>query len=107
MHRIATSASLGAVVTASCLLAGGIAAAAEPSRLCFPAGGGVIELGISRAALSRPGFGLLAGRTFGPDKQHGGCLDFPPRSGGMRSERHAAARMLIPSMPALASAGVR
>jgi hypothetical protein len=37
----------------------------------------------------------------------GSSLDFPPRSGGMRSERHAAARMLIPSMPALASAGVR
>jgi hypothetical protein len=36
-----------------------------------------------------------------------GEVDFPPRSGGMRSERHAAARMLIPSMPALASAGVR
>ena len=77
MHRIATAAPLGAVVTASCLVAGGIAAAAEPPRLCFPAGGGVIELGISRAALSRPGFGLLAGRTFGPDKQHGGC--FTPR----------------------------
>jgi hypothetical protein len=43
------------------------------------------------AALIRDGFGL----------------DFPPRSGGMGSERHAAARMLIPSMPALASAGVR
>lgn len=77
MHRIATSASLGAVVAASCLVAGGTVAAAEPARLCFPAGGGVIELGISRAALSRPGFGLLAGRTFGPDKQHGGC--FTPR----------------------------
>ena len=34
-------------------------------------------------------------------------LDLPPTSGGMRSERHAAACMAIPSMPARASAGVR
>jgi len=34
-------------------------------------------------------------------------LDFPPWSGGVRSERHAAARMVIPSMLARASAGVR
>jgi hypothetical protein len=34
-------------------------------------------------------------------------LGFPPGSGGMRSERHAAARMAMPSMPARASAGVR
>jgi DNA invertase Pin-like site-specific DNA recombinase len=34
-------------------------------------------------------------------------LDLPPTSGGMGSERHAAARMAIPSMPARASAGVR
>ena len=40
MHRIAMSASLGAVVAASCLVAGGIVAAAEPSRLCLPAGAG-------------------------------------------------------------------
>jgi hypothetical protein len=31
MHRIATSASLGAVVAASCLVAGGTVAAAEPA----------------------------------------------------------------------------
>ena len=34
-------------------------------------------------------------------------VDRLPRSGGMGSEHHAAARMSIPSMPALASAGVR
>ena len=34
-------------------------------------------------------------------------LDFPPRRGGVGSERHAAARMVIPSMLARASAGVR
>src|SRR3954451_21673708 len=34
-------------------------------------------------------------------------LDFPPWSGGVRSEHHAAARMVIPSMLARASAGVR
>jgi hypothetical protein len=34
-------------------------------------------------------------------------LDFPPWSGGVRSERHAAERMVIPSMLARASAGVR
>ena len=34
-------------------------------------------------------------------------VDFPPWSGGVRSERHAAARMAIPSMLARASAGVR
>ena len=34
-------------------------------------------------------------------------MDFPPWSGGVKSERHAAARMVIPSMLARASAGVR
>ena len=34
-------------------------------------------------------------------------LDFPLRGGGMRSERHAATCMLLPSMLARASAGVR
>ena len=34
-------------------------------------------------------------------------LDRLPRSGGVGSEHHAAARMVPPSMPALASAGVR
>ena len=38
---------------------------------------------------------------------HDDTLDFPPWSGGVRSERHAAARMVIPSMLARASAGVR
>ena len=71
MRRIVTSATLGVALTASHLVA-----AAEPARLCFPVEGGVIELGISRAALLKPGFGLLAGRTFGPDKR-GGC--FTPR----------------------------
>jgi 5-aminolevulinate synthase len=37
----------------------------------------------------------------------GGAVDRLPRSGGVGSERHAAARMSIPSMPARASAGVR
>jgi DNA invertase Pin-like site-specific DNA recombinase len=35
------------------------------------------------------------------------ALDLPPGSGGVRSERQAAARMPIPSMSARASAGVR
>ena len=34
-------------------------------------------------------------------------VDLPPESGGVGSERHAAARMPIPSMSARASAGVR
>jgi asparagine synthase (glutamine-hydrolysing) len=34
-------------------------------------------------------------------------VDFPPWSGGVRSERHAAERTVIPSMLARASAGVR
>ena len=34
-------------------------------------------------------------------------LDRLPRSGGVGSEHHAAARMVPPSMPARASAGVR
>jgi hypothetical protein len=34
-------------------------------------------------------------------------VDLPPESGGVGSERHAAASMVIPSMLALASAGVR
>ena len=39
----------------------------------------------------------------------GGCdaVDRLPRSGGVGSEHHAAARMATPSMPARASAGVR
>src|SRR4051794_14376306 len=36
-----------------------------------------------------------------------GLVDRLPRSGGVGSEHHAAARMSIPSMPARASAGVR
>jgi len=34
-------------------------------------------------------------------------MDFPPECGGVRSERHAACRMVIPAMLARASAGVR
>ncbi len=34
-------------------------------------------------------------------------LDLPLWSGGVGSERHAALSMVVPSMPALASAGVR
>ena len=34
-------------------------------------------------------------------------VDFPPRRGGVGSERHAALSMVIPSMLARASAGVR
>jgi DNA invertase Pin-like site-specific DNA recombinase len=37
----------------------------------------------------------------------GQLVDRLPRSGGVGSEHHAAARMSIPSMPARASAGVR
>ena len=36
-----------------------------------------------------------------------GEMDLLPESGGVRSERHAAAGMTIASMSALASAGVR
>jgi hypothetical protein len=35
------------------------------------------------------------------------AVDLPPESGGVGSERHAAARVPIPSMSARASAGVR
>jgi hypothetical protein len=34
-------------------------------------------------------------------------VDFPPESGGVGSERHAAAGILMSSMSALASTGVR
>lgn len=34
-------------------------------------------------------------------------MDFPPKCGGVRSERHAAAGMVSSSMQARASAGVR
>ena len=34
-------------------------------------------------------------------------VDLPPASGGVGSERHAALSMVIPAMPARASAGVR
>jgi hypothetical protein len=37
----------------------------------------------------------------------GADVDFPPRRGGVGSERHAAAGMVIPSMLVRASAGVR
>src|SRR6187402_2243461 len=48
----------------------------------------------------------------GLDRGHEGLLarstlDLPPGSGGMGSERHAALSMVIPSMLALASNGVR
>src|SRR4051794_4388175 len=49
--------------------------------------------------------GLLRQAVFG--RLAGYEVDFPPWSGGVRSERHAAARMVIPSMLARASAGVR
>ena len=42
-------------------------------------------------------------RCEGPSER----VDLPPESGGVRSERHAAARVPIPSMSARASAGVR
>src|SRR3954447_2018526 len=57
--------------------------------------------------------GAIAAGRLNPDaldfaeRAHPGELDFPPWSGGVRSERHAAARMVIPSMLARASAGVR
>ncbi len=50
-----------------------------------------------------------SGMSAAPPVPIGGSVgvDFPPWSGGVRSERHAAARMVIPSMLARASAGVR
>jgi hypothetical protein len=42
-----------------------------------------------------------------PAKRVSDLLDLPPGSGGMGSERHAALSMVIPSMLALASNGVR
>jgi hypothetical protein len=52
-------------------------------------------------AIIRGGNGRRHEVDFGDD------LDRLPRSGGVGSEHHAAARMSIPSMPARASAGVR
>lgn len=45
--------------------------------------------------------------AFYSDKHSIFRVDFPPWSGGVRSERHAAVRMVIRSMLARASAGVR
>src|SRR4051794_29265890 len=55
------------------------------------------------ALLRPPGPEGAAGGVEGRDEQ----MDLPPESEGSGSERHAAARMAIPSMPALASVGVR
>ena len=73
MGHLGSSSARAAILAAGCCLAAGVAAAADPPRLCFDTGGGnVLELGISRARLGRPGYGLLAGRTFGPD-EHVSC----------------------------------
>jgi hypothetical protein len=52
-------------------------------------------------------FRMLMNAAGYEDGNDADSLDFPPWSGGVRSERHAAARMVIPSMLARASAGVR
>ena len=57
-------------------------------------------IGSVRQALDGRGIGEIRS----PD---GYVVDFPPWSGGVRSERHAAVRMVIRSMLARASAGVR
>jgi hypothetical protein len=61
--------------------------------------------GVTTIAMIADDVAVLDFISFAP--QIGGFLDFPPWSGGVRSERHAAARMVIPSMLARASAGVR
>jgi transposase len=50
---------------------------------------------------------LVAALVAWAEDHHPGTLDLPPESGGVGSERHAAARMPIPPMLARASAGVR
>jgi hypothetical protein len=52
-------------------------------------------------------FGTPAGQARLAEEVGKLVVDFPPESGGTRSERHAASSMVIPSMLALASAGVR
>src|SRR5688572_17889542 len=66
------------------------------------------------ARLSEAEQAALAARVFrGPDPERDGvaawtrAVDLPPWSGGAGSERHAALSMVIPSMLARASAGVR
>jgi hypothetical protein len=49
----------------------------------------------------------LSSRSAYADISGPAAVDFTPESGGVGSERHAAASMVIPSMLALASAGVR
>src|SRR4051794_22069002 len=72
-----------------------------------------ISRGIVRRSTSRPSTSAIHTSGLLPTKlgsAHFGSntpMDFPPWSGGVRSERHAAARMVIPSMLARASAGVR
>src|SRR4051795_5794980 len=87
----------------ACLAADGRALAADASRVCFSTGrgGGVIELGVAKGRLAAPGYGLLAGQTYGPDR-HVACfggegaarlrLLRPPRgrpwSGGADADSH-------------------
>jgi len=63
----------------ACLAADGRALAADASRVCFSTGkvGGVIELGVAKGRLAAPGYGLLAGQTYGPDR-HVACFGPKP-----------------------------
>jgi len=65
--------------------------------------------GVARATVYRHRHGADAAhrRKPGPLGTMADQVDFPPESGGMGSERHAAASMVTPSMPARASTGVR
>ena len=70
-----------------------------------------VPLGTKTIPASSKGYQALEAWavSLGPIRAVGieGTVDLPPWRGGVRSERHPAARMVIPSMLARASAGVR
>ncbi len=71
--------------------------------------GSLLLVGYEASARARLGRALAAKgfAVTSVDSAETALVDLPPESGGVRSERHAALSMAIPSMPALASAGVR
>src|SRR3954447_16244811 len=76
----------------TCLAVDGRALAADASRVCFSTGrdGGVIELGVAKGRLAAPGYGLLAGQTYGPDR-HVACFG-AEAAARLRLVRHARGR---------------
>src|SRR4051794_33691022 len=82
----------------------------DPVRITF-SGLGPADAETRRDAatglLARESFAALAERRLVEARGGTPAVDRLPRSGGVGSEHHAAARMSIPSMPARASAGVR